>query len=434
MLLGLVVAFGLLAMVEVSLRVWVRLGGADLRTLDPLSRDMDVPVLCGSEEDLVLCPVDDGHGDLLRDRHFAHDKDRPRVIAVGESFVFGLGYEPQDSWPGRLQARLGDGVEVLNFGKCGSESSSLMPVVAAAIDLHPDALLLAIGNNEYAMAPYYGGLFGRHPVLSHDALSALGQLQLYGLLNRGLGGRLPSRAGMALRDFAAHPQQAAFQALHRRPADISGFPRALVDPPATEVLEDSKRLAERLFGERLQTMLRWARSQQVPVVLLTVPRDPLTPPLLSGLHHITRVQAESWLDRLALAGPPRQDPLLSPRSSDYLALARQAVAADPQLASFQWQLGLALWRDGQQEPALSAWEQARQWDLAPDSTPAINVAIRHLADREGVPLVDLDRLKDGWVGTSGTANYRDQVHVSPEGAQAIAVEIDRALSAKGLLR
>lgn len=432
LLYGVLVAVLVLVGTELLLRALL-LAGVDLRVQDPLARDMDRPVLCESGDQLVMCKYNEGTYLQVREQPFDRDSDVPRVVTVGESFVFGLGYGPEDSWPGRLQRDLGDRAEVLNFARCGSESTGLMPTVAAAVALEPAAIVLAIGNNEYSMTPYYSGFAGRHPVLFHDTVTALGRLQLYGGLSRLVGGGLPSVATEALRDTTGHPLQDAIKALHGRPPDMSFFPDRLVEADVVEMIDGSNAIAERLYRARMAQMLDWADARDVPVVLATLPRDVSSEPQMSGLSRLSR---EAAAERLAALESATRSFSLDKRpnaagAAGAIELAQAAVAADPKVAFFHYHLGRARWHAGDKDGAIAAWQQARQLDMVPDATPAINAIIRELAAERDLPLVDLDARAHQWLGVQGyywqhpesggvLSGRHDGVHVAPEGAEEIA--------------
>ncbi len=436
---GLAVAAVLLGLAELLLALGSGLFGVELRRSDPLARDFDRPVLCRTsvQGELRLCPNDQGLYEKVRNITFSQVPERPRVIAVGESFVFGLGYPLADSWPGRLQAQLGPGVEVLNFGRCGSESTGLMPTVRAALDLEPDVLVLAIGNNEYTMAPYYAGWLGRHPRRAHQVLKLLGRVHLYGLLQTILGDRVPRAATDNLRDLGTGPEAAVIEALHGRGKGLSAVPDRLIDAELTTVLEGSKDVATMLHAERLARMIDWADEAGVAVVLATLPADLQARPVLTGTHGVDREALREKITALQRMARFRDDlaaPVPDGHSATWNAAAEEAAAWSPEAAMLRWHQGASRWMNGEGDAARTAWLAARQWSLLPDATPAINDNIRELAADRDLPLVDLDLEAWGWMGRKGwyfthppgpgvLAGRRDSVHVGPDGAEAVATAV-----------
>ena len=438
LLMGLVVTVGFFVGLELLLALAHAVTGLELRRRDPLTRDAATPVLCRTDRpgELRLCPNEGGFYEKTRSRSFLQKPDKKRIVAVGESFVFGLGYAEAQSWPGLLEAQLGEGVEVLNFGRCGSESTGLMPTVRAAMELQPDVLLLAIGNNEYTMTPFYSGWLGRNPRRAHHVLRVLGRVHIYGLLQTILGERIPRAAATEIRELGSHPHRAAIEAVHRggRGPTNPAFPMSVVDPELSEILEGSKDVAELLHKERLEVMIEWAQERGVQVVMVALPRDLRARPRLSGSFGVDgdalreRITEISPLQRWR-AGPSGGD--RGPGVTTWAGAAQEAVAWAPRSAHLQWHLGAARWMQGERAAAIAAWVEAWQWDLSPDSTPAINRNIRELAEEHGLPLVELDVLgiswmeQEGWYydhppGDGELAGRHDPIHVGPDGAAAAA--------------
>ena len=80
-----------------------------------------------------------------------------RVACVGNSITYGAGIPNRDanSYPAQLQAYLGDGYEVRNFGVSGTTASPQgdHPYTATAAwrasrDFAPDVVLLKMGTND----------------------------------------------------------------------------------------------------------------------------------------------------------------------------------------------------------------------------------------------------------------------------------------------
>lgn len=439
--MGLAVAAAVFVGLELLLAVGSAILGVELRQRDPLTRDAETPVLCrtGEPGELRLCPNEGGHFEKTRQQVFSEVPDRPRVVVVGESFVYGLGYSLDQSWPGMLDEQLGPAVEVLNFGRCGSESTGLMPTVLAALELEPDVLVLAIGNNEYTMTPFYSGWLGRHPRRAHQVLRVLGRLHVYGLLQAILGDSLPAAAATELRDIGAHPHREAIEAIHQggRGPSNPAFPMGVVDAELSEILAGTKDVAELLHRERLEVMVGWAAGRGVDVVLATLPRDLRTRPRLSGSFGVGGTALRERLVELAplqrwRGGLPGGD--RSPAVLTWAAAAEEAVQWAPRAAHLQWQRGAARWMHGDTGEALEAFVVAWQEDLSPDSTPAINRNIRELAAAQGLPLVELDVLGVAWMQQEGfyydhppgdgeLAGRHDPIHVGPDGAAASAAAV-----------
>jgi lysophospholipase L1-like esterase len=78
-----------------------------------------------------------------------------RVLCLGDSNTYGLGLEPQESYPAQLEALWAERVgsprlEVYNLGFPGTNSSRLVRDLPDLLDrLAPDVILLMVGVNDY---------------------------------------------------------------------------------------------------------------------------------------------------------------------------------------------------------------------------------------------------------------------------------------------
>lgn len=417
-------------LVEGGLQILAAARGQGWR-VDPLPGHEDYQVLCEYGALLRLCPDQGPAYERVRPLVFARQKDRPRVVAIGESFVYGLGLPAGQAFPARLQELLGDQAEVLNLGRCGTYASRLVPLVQAAITLEADVVVLAVGNNEHTMTSFYAGWAGRHPLAVYTASEALGRLQLYGLLARSIG--IPPRVEES---FDAVPatfgdrRDQQIYAVRRRPPDLSSFRRpelppqlALADRQVTAALEQEKRLKERIFQRHLEGMVRALHDRGIAVVQATLPQDLTSAPVLSGVHDGDEAQVIAMLQRLG--DRPSPDP----------ALVAQAVALDPRLALFSYLDGVQrLGAQGADDPAaVAALWQAVEWDLVPDATPSLNRIVAQVAAEEGAALVDLAALSGPWAADT-RAHLLDDVHLSEAGARevarALAPAVEQALAGR----
>ena len=390
-------------------------GGVDARVPPPLPQ---------VEAKKPLCPATSGSGLKLCASHgeggarawgvgFSEAPARPRIIVVGESFVHGHHLPREASWPVQLQAQLGGRYEVLNFGVCGSEMAGLEPVIAATARLKPRLVVLAIGNNEYTMAPYYGGFVGRHPALFYAAGELASATQLYGALRRWILPRVYGHLPASVEETGAGAMQKYIDALHGRPPrNLHLFPDMLADPQVTRLLEGTKRLNERWFRTRYREAARRLQARGVKVAMATLPRQLDVPPTLSGLNSGTRAQMGSLMKQLLDPGAAEVRP-------DFVARVEAALQRDPYLAAALYSRGRSLLRKGLKDEAIAHMRQASQWDLVPDVTPRINGIIRAAAKDLDAPLVDLSLLTQSWLGDE-RRYYKDPIHLSDQGAAALA--------------
>ncbi|HKK17389.1 MAG TPA: GDSL-type esterase/lipase family protein [Opitutales bacterium] len=86
------------------------------------------------------------------------DQEKPiRIACVGDSITFGAGVEdrPKNNYPAQLQAMLGEGYEVKNFGvsgatmlKKGNKPYWKLKQFQTAQDFQPDIVIIKLGTND----------------------------------------------------------------------------------------------------------------------------------------------------------------------------------------------------------------------------------------------------------------------------------------------
>ena len=415
-----------LALLEGALWVAYLAAGVDARVDPPMPRAEQRQPFCPARGGgLELCASAVERDARARPTIFKRKPPRPRVIVVGESFVHGLRLKEAEAWPARLGHYLGGTYQVLNFGVCGSEMAGLEPLVRAAPDLQPTMVILAIGNNEYTMAPYYGGLVGRHPELFSAAAEALSATQLFGALRRWVFKRVssgPVKDGAAAK-LGAGPFQPHVDALHGRPPrNLHLFPDMIADQDVTAFLEGIKRLNERFYRVRYRRAVAVLKARGVRTVLATLPRRLQNPPIISGLHRVAREEVKPLL-------PMMRGPNPGDGSAESAQRIRALGLKAPRLAIAQYALGNLLLKEKDRTGAAAAFRRAAQWDLVPDSTPAINTIIREIAADFDMPLLDLDRMTEVWLGNEAPL-YIDPIHMSAAGADALAKLIADHLQAR----
>ncbi len=418
---GLLVSLLVLLLLEGGLRGLALALGADWRS-PPLPEHGEYPVTCPLAEGMVkLCP-EQGHGyERVRPEMFLVDPGVPRVIVIGESFVFGLGVEATQAIPAQLEARLDHQAEVLNWGRCGSYAGKLVPAVQAAVGLEPDLLVLAIGNNEHTMTSYYTGWPARHPVAFYTVSEALGRLQLFGLLGRALGGGLPRPSeAFERRVELDDPVARAVYSARRRPPDLSLFEDGLADPEVTRLLEQEQRLKEHIFRSRLEDLVALAQDAGVPVVLATLPHRLRTPPVVSGIHSGDPVRVRALVRQLEQGGGDVPVPE---------SVLREALAEDPRVSVFLNAWGEYRLAQGDIAGAVEAFRAQAEWELVPDGTPSLNRVIRDVAAHRGCALVDLEPLSERSLDPSQPM-FLDRVHVNPTGAALVAEALEPVVRAQ----
>src|SRR5476649_135176 len=88
----------------------------------------------------------------FRDREIAPKRpDRYRIVVVGDSFTWGQGIEAKERFSNLIENALGPGYEVLNFGIPGDNLPEHLDVLARALPVSPDFVLLQLYINDFEM-------------------------------------------------------------------------------------------------------------------------------------------------------------------------------------------------------------------------------------------------------------------------------------------
>lgn len=405
--MGLVAAVLFLGLAEGVLRVAEGILGADW-TVVPLPVPPRLNVVCEQDGLSYLCPDQGESYERVRFEVFSAKPPRPRIITIGESFVYGLGIKSEEAWPHQLEVALDGRAEVLNFGRCGTYASLLVPIVEAGLKLSPQIMILAIGNNEHTMTSFYTGLAGRSPAATYRMSSRLGQMRLYGGLYSLLG-----RQGRATESFdqpatsLTNEVDKQIYATRRRPPDLSVFGKVpLAGPEVTAAIEEEQQLKEMIFRDRITQMVETIQAAGVIPVLVTLPWDLRNPPTLSGIYEGQEEEARSLYT--AVTSGKLEDRVLM-----------HVVEQYPRTAMFQYTWGMSQLKQGSPESAVKSLTQATEWDLIPDVTPALNQITREVAWSHAVHLIEVERLGAAQL-TPGTRIFLDKVHMNPEGSRVVA--------------
>ena len=247
-----------------------------------------------------------GNGSLIESRFAANKGDRWRMFVLGGSFAMGTPYVAGETprhgdeggIPSWIQARLAEafpnaGIEVVNAAAGGQNSRRVREIALEVLQLQPDVLLVATGNNEGSL----------DPSLVRSQLQELGG---YRLLRK----------------------------LLTPPADSGDARRSWFTPqdPASDALRDQ-------FRTHIRAILQAADAAKVPVLLATMPINlsylgfepgktgtdsgwpPLGDPCQEGIERFDAGDYLAALDPLqaCVAGPRSQQP---PPVRSYQALAK----------------------------------------------------------------------------------------------------------------
>ena len=88
----------------------------------------------------------------FRDREIPPKSERYRIVVVGDSFTWGQGVEERDRYSDLIERALGPGYEVFNFGRPGNNLPEHLDVLAQALTVKPDFVLLQLYINDWETA------------------------------------------------------------------------------------------------------------------------------------------------------------------------------------------------------------------------------------------------------------------------------------------
>ncbi len=88
----------------------------------------------------------------FRDRDVPPKSDKYRIAVVGDSFTWGQGVEEKDRFSDLIEQALGTGYEVFNFGRPGDNMPEHLDVLAQALAIQPDFVLLQLYINDWETA------------------------------------------------------------------------------------------------------------------------------------------------------------------------------------------------------------------------------------------------------------------------------------------
>lgn len=82
--------------------------------------------------------------------HWPKKSERTRIMAIGDSFTYGLGVRLSDTYPAQLERLLGDRYEVLNVGLPGLNSTQVLRLLEKMTpELKPDLIIYGMCLNDF---------------------------------------------------------------------------------------------------------------------------------------------------------------------------------------------------------------------------------------------------------------------------------------------
>lgn len=349
-----------------------------------------------------------------------------RILAIGASSVRGFGLPDGQSWPAQLEAQLraaGRPVEVINAGVNGATTLQLRRAMPELLALQPDLVLIYAGHNDFNYYPVLAAALDAHPELLRaralgDRLALLRATRA-GLRWAGLLPPPPPPASTMPPDPRARAVAHGPQAPHQSPDELAER-RAAQARAAARI--------QAIYDENITDIAHQAKAAGARVALIT-PINALSEPHLQWEHSrpLSLAEQERFLERwaaLRAAGRPG-DP----------AIEAELLTIDPQHSGALSDIGLARLRRGDRAgaaEALHAAQAALPIGRALRAPWAFGDHVLALAAELGALGIDLRPPLHGAALDEGGLFF-DQVHFHAAGAGRVAAEVGAALEAGGLL-
>ena len=421
------ISLGLLLVVEGGLRL-VGYGSAEYGALDfgiPVDDDIYVP----DPEEPTMMQVADwvfemqrgAHRPLINPDRFPRTPPAGelRIIAVGESAVFGYPTGGELAFPHRLGVLLAErkpelSARVINAGVPGYDVRRTAKVVREVVDYGPSVIVMYTGHNEYLRRFAMENLRNLSPTVR--LRQRLHKLRLYQLLI-GVLRPVTGRVGSGSVDVQEETQEFAKREGFRQPRT----------PFETELVVNR-------YRSYIQQAIDSARDAGVHLILCTVVSNPKAFPKHTVYDaHLTEAEIKEaegyrWKVKRAI----KQDDLAAWEEN-----AREGLRVAPGHAQFHHMLAQILEKNGELEQAKHHYIQARELEATQRRGGiAFNTAIRELGAVPGVTVVDLEKIfmADMEHGRWGEGLFSDYCHPNETGRDIIAEALYRAVDWEDLPR
>jgi len=392
-----------------------------------------------------------GAGPWLATRNVVPDdvvrQGEHRVFIIGGSAAYGFPYRYSDTFPGMLNRMLApQRVRTLNASQVGWTSGELAPLVDQAVTFYkPAAIVIFAGNNEWfhwqpLLKPIPGQAHSADPPpreelsqASINILRTLAHSRALAVLEYGLvQWRVANR--QARQDEARRsPVTDRFESHH----ELIGSGYAVAMPLDQQRYDANQWLAVRqeyldTFQANLEQMVASAQNADVPIVLLTVPYNPRLSP--AWKHRQPHWFDPEHREQVTAAITNAARAVTDGRFEEGLATTDSALQLDPHPALLHYLKAECLEGLGRHLEAEVAYSQSREWTMGNlGSRLSTNRIIRALAERVGVPLIDVQELFQDY-GARRQSYYNldlihDDCHPTPLGHQLIAEALVPVLQA-----
>lgn len=347
---------------------------------------------------------------------------RFRIVTFGGSTTYGRPYLDNTSfshWLKLLLSRYGEQpqVETINTGGISYASYRVVRVMREMVNYQPDLFVVYSGHNEFLEARTFAEQKNERPWL-RSLRGLLHRSHLYSVLKRAfenIGKQQAAESILPGDEVVAQLEQVGGQDLYQR--DLAFRDNVIQQ-----------------YRESIETMVKLARENQVPLILCTLPSN------LSGVspfksQHREQLAEQDWARWRAF-----YDKGFHALNQNNWSLAVEAFSAaeqiDAEFAELHYYKAQALAQLGQDKASKQSYQRAKQEDIVPlRALDEFNQVLREVAQSADVVLADVDRFVNRVSpgGIPGNNLFVDHVHPTIEGQQLVAWVILEAAVDAGLV-
>ncbi|WP_417850197.1 SGNH/GDSL hydrolase family protein [Thalassoglobus sp.] len=340
-----------------------------------------------------------------------------RIFCLGGSTVQGRPYSIETSFTtwlriGLEQADPETNWEVVNCGGISYASYRLVPILEETLRYEPDLIILCTGHNEFLEDRTYKHL-KQVPAWIEKPAHFLTSTRTVQLASSMMCSHSDGKTILQTEADATLDYKNGIAAFHRD--------------------EEWSHGVAVHFESNVLRMIHLAQANNVPILLLKPPSNLSgTPPFKSESALLTKEEISN-VEEMKIAARRLYSSDMN-RATD---IWREICRIDPAAATNWYELGSCLDVQYRTEEAKSAYIAARDLDVCPlRMTTALESALDELAEKEDVPLIDLNEMlqKKTKTGNVGHNLFVDHVHPNFEGHQQIALAIGHWLHQQGYVQ
>ena len=406
--------------VEVACRIggW----GRPLATTDQFAEFASVRPLFERNEETGQFRIAKNRRLYFADESFSQtkgDKER-RIFFFGGSTVQGRPFSIPTSFGtftelGLKQVDSTNDWKVVNCGGVSYASYRLIPILKECLQYEPDLFVVCTGHNEFLESITYSKV-----IQSSDALK-----YSHGLLSK-------LQSFQALKQAFGPPAR-----IDPKPVTLPEEVDAILDHQGglDAYSRDSLKSHDVVtqFGHNLKTMIRLARDNNVPLMLMAPPSNLCDcPPFKSEFSANTSATQQQFV-KVSLSQAAEA---MAENDGNAVRILQEIVQVDERFAFSWYQLGRALLAERRVKEAQAALSRSRDEDVCPlRMTSNLKSVLLEVASEHGISLFDIDEFLTAHSrnGIIGEGVLVDHIHPSFRSNQQIAIAVIKKMAEQKLI-